>query len=73
MNLTAKQMIPAIGQRVLVRFEDLQIECRVQDVKQSYGRIRLLIVPVSGTSNQWVEMQRVSLLTDSTKLSEVIQ
>lgn len=69
MNITAKQMIPAIGQSVVARFEDLLIECQVQDVKQSYGRIRLLIAPVSGTGTQWVEMQRVSLLTDSTKLT----
>lgn len=69
MNLTAKTMLPAIGQQVNARFEDLTIHCTVQDVKQSYGRIRLLIVPVSGTGSQWVEMQRVSLLTDSTKLT----
>lgn len=57
---TANQMLPAIGQAVLVRFEDLTLECRVLDVKSSYGRIRLSVSPVSGYGTQWVEMSRIS-------------
>lgn len=60
MNMTAKQMIPAIGQCISARFEELAVECTVQDVKQSYGRVRLLVAPVSGTGNQWIELQRIT-------------
>jgi len=59
---TAKQMLPALGAAVLVTFESVTVECEVIDVKNSYGKPRLLISPVSGSGEQWVELGRVSLL-----------
>jgi hypothetical protein len=56
---TAREMMPALGARVLVRFESLRIECTVKDVKNSWGQARLLVVPVAGTGEQWVEMGRI--------------
>ncbi len=61
--MTAREMIPAIGAVVLVRCEDLQVRCTVQDVKSSYGRSRLLVTPIAGTGAQWVELARVELVT----------
>jgi len=60
-TVTATQMIPAVGQRVVVRCEDLRVSCVVQDVKTSYGQPRLLVVPVAGVGSQWVELGRVML------------
>lgn len=65
---TCLDMIPAIGARVIVRFEDIQIECVVSDVKNSWGKPRLLITPVSGNGSQWVEMSRVRMNVSSTAL-----
>lgn len=62
MPLTARQMIPALGAPVLVRFESLAIACTVKDVKHVYGTARLLIVPVSGSGEQWVTLERVTVL-----------
>ena len=56
---TATQMLPAIGQTVRAQFEDLTIDVRVSDVKSSYGRVRLLVSPVSGTGQQWIEVSRL--------------
>lgn len=56
---TAKQMIPAINEQVIVRFESITVDCTVNDVKSSYGNIRLLVIPVSGGGSQWVELGRV--------------
>ena len=56
---TATQMLPAIGQTVRAQFEDLTIDARVSDVKSSYGRVRLLVSPVSGTGKQWIEVSRL--------------
>jgi hypothetical protein len=61
MAATALDMIPAIGARVLVRFETLQIECTVVNVKNSWGQPRLLIQPVAGNGEQWVELGRVTV------------
>lgn len=57
--MTANQMIPAVGMLVTVRFESIDVNCAVQDVKQSYGKTRLLIEPVNGDGSQWIEVNRV--------------
>lgn len=59
MTITAKDMIPALNEQVSVRFESIRVDCVVQDVKNSYGVIRLLITPIQGGGSQWVEMGRV--------------
>jgi hypothetical protein len=56
---TAKQMIIAVGTKVLVRCETIWVTCVVIDVKNVYGRERLLIRPVVGDGTQWVEMSRI--------------
>jgi hypothetical protein len=61
---TASQMLPAIGQTVRAQFEDLTIDVRVSDVKSSYGRVRLLVSPVSGTGQQWIEVSRLRAAAD---------
>jgi hypothetical protein len=66
---TAREMIPALGAHVTVRFESLTVECWVKDVKNSYGRPRLLIVPVVGSGEQWVELGRVNVPAASTELA----
>lgn len=69
--MTANEMIPAVGVRVDVRFEDLRVTCTVVDVKTSWGKPRLLIEPVSGSGQQWVELGRVHLLPRSQALVEL--
>jgi hypothetical protein len=54
-------MLPALGARVFVRCETLQIECTVKNVKNSWGQPRLLVAPVSGSGEQWVELGRVTV------------
>mgnify|MGYP001616050148 CR=1 len=61
---TARQMLPAIGQSVTVRCESLHVACTVEDVKNSYGRNRLLVRPLSGSGQQWVELERVTVKPD---------
>jgi len=56
---TAKQMTPPIGATISVRFEQLRMLCTVQDVKCSYGQLRLLVSPVSGSGEQWIQLDRV--------------
>ncbi len=58
---TAKQMIVAVGQPVQLRSGDLWIDCTVVDVKNSWGKNRLLVCPVAGQGEQWVEMSSVRL------------
>lgn len=57
--VTAREMVPAIGASVSVRFESVRIECRVNDVKYVWGRIRLQVSPLAGSGEQWVELDRL--------------
>jgi hypothetical protein len=59
MSHTAKQMLPAIGQTVCVALESMHVLCIVVDVKSAWGKVRLLVKPVTGTGEQWIEMARV--------------
>ena len=62
--MTVKAMAELIGRHVSVRYESLEITCRVEDAKVSYGRPRLLIAPLTGSGQQWIESTRVSRMLD---------
>jgi hypothetical protein len=56
---TVRQLVPALGSTVLVRFEELTIECNVADAKNSWGKVRLLVEPLAGKGQQWIELGRL--------------
>jgi hypothetical protein len=56
---TARELTPAIGATVLVRFEQLTIEARVLDAKNTWNKVRLLIRPIAGGGEQWIELSRL--------------
>ena len=53
-----------IGKSGVLRCEYLTIEITVVDAKRSYGRTLLLVRPVAGTGEQWVEEGRIRWITD---------
>ena len=48
-----------IGKSGALRCEYLCVDVTVADAKRSYGRTLLLVRPVAGTGEQWVEEGRV--------------
>ena len=44
-----------VGKEAAVRLDGLRVNVRVQNVKQSYGKIRWLVTPLSGSGFKWVE------------------
>jgi len=48
-----------IGRSGLLRCEYVCIEIIVADAKRSYGRTLLLVRPIAGTGEQWVEESRI--------------
>jgi hypothetical protein len=48
-----------IGKSGLLRCEYLSVEIVVADAKRSYGRTLLLVRPIAGTGEQWVEESRI--------------
>ena len=70
---TATQMIVAVGAIVAIRCESLEVSCIVVDVKNAYGRERMLVKPVAGDGSQWVEMSRVIRVVTSAAAAEMIR
>jgi hypothetical protein len=48
-----------IGKTGALRCEYLSVDITVADAKRSYGRTLLLVRPVVGTGEQWVEESRI--------------
>jgi len=61
MIYTANNMIQAVGKTVQVRVEKWFIPMTVLDAKSAYGVPRILVTPVSGEGEAWVEMSRVKM------------
>lgn len=53
-----------IGKSGALRCEFLSVDVTVADAKRSYGRTLLLVRPVSGSGEQWVEESRISGISD---------
>ena len=49
-----------IGKSGALRCEYLSVDVTVADAKRSYGRTLLLVRPIAGSGEQWVEEGRVS-------------
>ena len=56
---TVRDLTPAIGTTVGVRFESLIIDAVVVDAKNSWGKVRLLVRPAAGVGEQWIELNRL--------------
>ena len=54
-----------IGRSGALRCEYLSVNVTIVDAKRSYGRTLLLVRPVSGTGEQWVEETRITWSPDS--------
>ena len=53
-----------IGKSGVLRCEYLSVEITIADAKRSYGRTLLLVRPVAGTGEQWVEENRIRWAED---------
>jgi hypothetical protein len=48
-----------IGKTGVLRCEDLSVEVTIVDAKRNYGRTLLLVRPIAGSGEQWVEESHV--------------
>ncbi len=62
---SASSLALYIGKTGLLRCEYLSIGVTIVDAKRSYGRTLLLVRPVSGSGEQWVEEGRVSSIENN--------
>lgn len=53
-----KSLIGSLG---LVTCDDLEVEVRVENARVRFGHIDLLVTPISGTGEQWIEKHRIKI------------
>jgi hypothetical protein len=65
---TAEQNASALalylGKTGVLRCEYLSVDVTIADAKRSYGRTLLLVRPVAGAGEQWVEESRVRRISE---------
>lgn len=44
-----------VGRTGVIKLDGLEIEVKIGDVKQSWGKTRYLVSPVAGEGEKWVE------------------
>ena len=54
-----------IGKTGALRCEYLSVDVTVADSKRSYGRTLLLVRPIAGTGEQWVEESRIRWVAEA--------
>ena len=57
--MTAAEMQELINRHVYLPTDGLLVECVVSNVKVSYGKLRLRVIPISGRGETWVDAARV--------------
>ena len=56
---TAREMAEMIGTTVQVKVESFQVPMTVTDAKVAYGNRRLLVSPIGGRGQAWVDASRI--------------
>lgn len=57
--MTAAEAAKLIDTFASLRIEDLTIDVRIMDVRESFGRTDYKIAPINGQGEQWVSADRV--------------
>lgn len=50
-----KEVSEFVGKKATLDCNGLSVEVKIVDVKSSYGRMRYLVTPASGSGEVWVE------------------
>lgn len=72
-TLELSKNIDKIGSIKMIRpgtTDGLSVHVRIADVKLSYGNVRYLVSPVSGTGSVWVDSSRVQILSESEQVQQ---
>jgi hypothetical protein len=61
-KITAEDIAALRGMSGVMKMEDLQISVNVVEARLRFGHLDLLVTPVAGTGERWVETHRVALV-----------
>lgn len=49
-----------VGNTAVLEMDGMNIEVKILDTKQAFGRLDVLIEPVSGSGQRWVQCERLA-------------
>jgi hypothetical protein len=49
------------GRKGLIAVDDLMVEVKIADARLRFGHLDLLVTPVAGSGERWVEQHRVDV------------
>lgn len=56
---TGRELSLPIGCNVTINLDGLSVDCIVLDTKASWGQFRLLVKPVAGDGEKWIDAGRL--------------
>jgi len=61
--MNAKELYSLIGRRALYRPspDRIEFEVEIQEAKTAWGKVRVLVVPVSGKGQKWTDLDLLRL------------
>jgi hypothetical protein len=59
MKITYTSMAKLIGKTAKLNIERLLVSVHVMDVKTAFGRIDVLVEPVTGSGEKWVSSEKI--------------
>ena len=59
MQHTAKEMGIVIGKKVNIEIEQWIVPMTILDAKSAWGKVRLLVRPVTGEGEAWIDWTRI--------------
>lgn len=62
--MSVAKLAQAIGKRGRLMESGLAFHVEIRDVREVYGRLDYLVIPVAGDGSKWVAAERVTLDTE---------
>lgn len=62
--MSVKNMARYLDKTGLLRIDDMRFPVRCVDVKIAYGNMRVLVTPINGEGQTWVDASRIRVVGD---------
>lgn len=64
-GMTVQEMASYVGKRASLPFRQMVVDVEIHDVRENFGRIDVLVSPLMGTGETWVQLDRLEVQDDS--------
>lgn len=58
MSLSLGELSENVGRVVTIRAENLYVNCKIMDVRITFGEVQYRVTPVEGYGTQWITDRR---------------